>query len=259
MAHAQARGLVAGPLLGHHPRSDAESETLVAQTLLGKSNASHDESLETYVVHSLRGEGHDGSEDGSGRGVPLVPELANTIDTQERRATPESTFVPLLADPLVAGEQRTYTHEGARNFRTRNVVAFNLRGRDEGNVPELTDLASVRASSGGSSRTVVGVDLQNTALRGDVAGALCAAQDRGNRAESVLEGAMVRRLTPRECERLMGFPDDYTLIEYEGRPAKDSPRYRSIGNSIAQPPLHWIARRVALVHEATKRERKRRD
>jgi DNA (cytosine-5)-methyltransferase 1 len=55
---------------------------------------------------------------------------------------------------------------------------------------------------------------------------------------------VVRRLTPRECERLQGFPDDYTLIPYRGKPATDSPRYRAIGNSMAVPVMHWIGRRI---------------
>jgi hypothetical protein len=57
----------------------------------------------------------------------------------------------------------------------------------------------------------------------------------------------VRRLTPRECERLQGFPDDYTLVEYRGKPAKDGPRYRAIGNSMAVPVMAWIGRRIAKV------------
>ena len=45
----------------------------------------------------------------------------------------------------------------------------------------------------------------------------------------------VRRLTPVECERLQGFPDDYTLVPYRGKPAKDAPRYRALGNAWAVP------------------------
>ena len=45
----------------------------------------------------------------------------------------------------------------------------------------------------------------------------------------------VRRLTPRECERLMGLPDDWTLVPYRGKPAADGPRYKAIGNSMAVP------------------------
>src|SRR3546814_769262 len=42
----------------------------------------------------------------------------------------------------------------------------------------------------------------------------------------------VRRLTPRECERLQGFPDDWTAIQYRGKPAADGPRYKALGNSM---------------------------
>lgn len=57
----------------------------------------------------------------------------------------------------------------------------------------------------------------------------------------------VRRLTPRECERLQGFPDDYTLIPYRGRVrglCPDGPRYKAIGNSKAVPVVRWIGRRI---------------
>ena len=68
-------------------------------------------------------------------------------------------------------------------------------------------------------------------------------------------GAAVRRLTPRECERLQGFPDDYTLITYRGKPAADGPRYKSLGNSMAVPVMSWIGRRIeavtAVMHEVS--------
>ena len=54
----------------------------------------------------------------------------------------------------------------------------------------------------------------------------------------------VRRLTPRECERLQGFPDDYTSILYKGAPALDTPRYAAIGNSMAIPVMRWIGARI---------------
>ena len=57
----------------------------------------------------------------------------------------------------------------------------------------------------------------------------------------------VRRLTPRECERLQGMSDDYTLIPYRGKPAADGPRYRAIGNSMAVPVMRWIGRRIQMV------------
>ena len=70
------------------------------------------------------------------------------------------------------------------------------------------------------------------------------------------EGNFVaRRLTPRECERLQGFPDDWTLIPYRGKPAEecpDGPRYKAIGNSMAVPVMKWIGERIKLVDEITK-------
>jgi DNA (cytosine-5)-methyltransferase 1 len=61
---------------------------------------------------------------------------------------------------------------------------------------------------------------------------------------------LVRRLMPLEWERLMGFPDDYTLVPYGGKPAElcaDSPRYKALGNSIVVPVLRWIGERIAMV------------
>ena len=57
----------------------------------------------------------------------------------------------------------------------------------------------------------------------------------------------VRRLTPRECERLQGFSDDYTAITYRKKPAADGPRYKSLGNSMAVPCMKWIGERIEAV------------
>jgi DNA (cytosine-5)-methyltransferase 1 len=57
----------------------------------------------------------------------------------------------------------------------------------------------------------------------------------------------VRRLTPRECERLQGFPDDHTLIPWRNKPADqcpDGPRYKALGNSMAVPCMAWIGERI---------------
>ncbi len=67
------------------------------------------------------------------------------------------------------------------------------------------------------------------------------------RHNGVVDGMKVRRLTPRECERLQGFPDDYTLITVRGKPAADGPRYKALGNSMAVPVMAWIGRRIAEV------------
>jgi len=58
----------------------------------------------------------------------------------------------------------------------------------------------------------------------------------------VLVNNTVRKLTPREWERLQGFPDDYTLIDEK---TADGPRYKALGNSMAVPVMRWIGERIA--------------
>ena len=63
----------------------------------------------------------------------------------------------------------------------------------------------------------------------------------------VLDRDLIRRLTPLECERLQGFPDNYTQIEWKGKPkdqCPDSHRYKAIGNSMAVPVMRWIGERI---------------
>ena len=64
---------------------------------------------------------------------------------------------------------------------------------------------------------------------------------------AVAQAMTVRRLTPRECERLQGFPDDWTLIPWRKKPADecpDGPRYRALGNSMAVNCMEWIGERI---------------
>jgi len=57
----------------------------------------------------------------------------------------------------------------------------------------------------------------------------------------------VRRLMPIETERLQGFPDNHTLVPFGGKPAKDTPRYKGVGNSWAVPVVKWIGERIQTV------------
>lgn len=169
---------------GPHGRLDFESETFVvhgsqdpdvlhdtAHTLgrnQGRNQGQENAVCVTgSVTHALTAEGADASEDGSGRGTPLVA-FSSAAD---------------LADAA-------------------------------------DDISPTLACKGG---------------RGHGGGA------------AITDGFGVRRLTPRECERLQGFPDDWTAIEYRGRPAADGPRYAAIGNSMAVPVMTWIGRRITLV------------
>ena len=57
----------------------------------------------------------------------------------------------------------------------------------------------------------------------------------------------VRRLMPVECERLQGFPDDFTAVPHRGKPAADGPRYKALGNSMAVNVMRVIGERIAMV------------
>jgi DNA (cytosine-5)-methyltransferase 1 len=60
------------------------------------------------------------------------------------------------------------------------------------------------------------------------------------------EHLAVRRLTPLECERLQGFPDNWSLVTMSnGKPVSDSQRYKMMGNAFAVPVATWIMKRIA--------------
>lgn len=100
------------------------------------------------------------------------------------------------------------------------AVALALRGRDGGATAEVGDdcAFSLRASTGGGDKP------------------------------HVMAGTAVRRLTPRECERLQAAPDDWTLVPNDrGKPMADGPRYRMCGNSFTATVIRWIGRRIEAV------------
>lgn len=69
-------------------------------------------------------------------------------------------------------------------------------------------------------------------------------------AQTFIAGNMaVRRLTPRECERLQGFKDDYTVIPWKKGESPDGHRYKALGNSMAVPVMKWIGKRINEVNK----------
>ena len=106
---------------------------------------------------------------------------------------------------------------------------------------------------GGSAPAVAFAANQRGELRlqggdGDVMGTIPASAS-GKQVNAVVQRSVVRRLTPRECERLQGFPDDWTKVPYRGKTADecpDTPRYKAIGNSMAVPVMRWIGERIEL-------------
>jgi DNA (cytosine-5)-methyltransferase 1 len=192
---------------------------------LGLDNQHIDSGAGLFVAHSLRAEGFDASEDGTGRGTPLVPVTCGTLTSN--------------------GD----AHSG---FKDENgLVAFGWQ-----NSPSQGASASASASASitptlDKSKTpaVAFMENQRAELRiSDQTDAMATGGGKpGQGYPAALQGSAVRRLTPRECERLQGFPDDYTLIPYRGKPAADGPRYKALGNSMAVPVMRWIGERIAMV------------
>ena len=170
-------------------------------------------------------------------------------------------MVPVAHTDLMPTMQNGADTEAGHNARSGHTkdsyivpVAFDMRGRDGGAMLEGPhDTANMRAASGGSSRSYVAFDTTQitSAENGSnpKPGDPCHPLAAGAHAPSIASPTCVRRLTPRECERLQGFPDDYTLIPYRNGTAKDGPRYKALGNSMAVPVMRWIGERIEMVED----------
>lgn len=184
------------------------------------------------VAHTLKGEGFDASEDGTGRGIPLVARRLNA------GANGRNDFETETQIPVAAG------------FDLAQITSKANRTRVGGELPQPTlakgsdPAVCFQPRIGRNGRGYA--EGHAPALNGADAGAT------SDMRPCVATPMTVRRLTPRECERLMGFPDDYTLIQYRGKPAADGPRYRALGNSMARNVMLWIGQRIDLVREATR-------
>jgi DNA (cytosine-5)-methyltransferase 1 len=201
------------------------------------SNQRIDAETETLVVHSLRGEGFDASEDGTGRGTPLVPVC---FSAKDYGADARVDAAPTLR---AGSHDNSHANEGC----ALAVATLAIRGRGEdSNIEYRTDGTANALLTPNGGRAGIGVG-------------------------AVQYGEAVRRLTPRECERLQGFRDDYTLIRLSGaqrravdaemaayyrrtnqvftdaelrRLAADGPRYKALGNSMAVPVMRWLGDRL---------------
>ena len=194
-------------------------------------DANHGHShLIPQTTHTLRGEGFDASEDGTGRGTPLVPVAFDT--TQITSAANRSN--PLPGDPchpLAAGAHAPTIAFPARMSATQHASTENLS-------PSL----------GATNPTAVAVQASQSGVRMNETVGTLDANYGSRRHNGVMLGAQVRRLTPTECERLQGFPDGYTAIPWRGKPADacpDGPRYKALGNSWPVPVVRWIGARLA--------------
>lgn len=158
-----------------------------------------DGGLIPLVSHSLRAEGFDASEGGTGRGTPLVPELAFALTTRNERNEPTTeTLIP--SGPIAFNHQA-----GGSLFFTQNQCGDVLTG----NVA-----ACIGTNSNASGR---------------------------NTAKVMTSSMAVRRLTPTECERLMGWEDGHT------KGFSDSTRYKMCGNGVVANCSEYIGRRIVTV------------
>ncbi|WP_241047385.1 DNA cytosine methyltransferase [Achromobacter xylosoxidans] len=199
-------------------RYDAESETLIAHTLLGKHNSSHAADQDTYITHSLRGEGFDASEDGTGRGTPLVP--IGFAQNQRDEVRLMNVAGALAAEP--GAKQQTY-------------VAMSHAG----------------GQATGRHQQAVAFQSSQSGVRTDDVHATLDSNNGPRRHNGALLGMQVRRLTPEECEALQAYPRGYTRIAWRGKPPEDcpdGPRYKALGNSWCTTNARWIGERIDRVN-----------
>jgi len=187
------------------------------------------------VSPTLRSMGHDGSHSNGGGQVAIA-----FTQNQDGDVLSGDVMHSLGTNPNATG----------RNAAT---VAFTLHGSDGTSAASSTEVAgSLRTRAPGSienSSTTAVLQEQSVASPLTASyGKQVDSSDTSSGPPNLLRTQMaVRRLTPRECERLQGFPDDYTLIEYRGKLASDGPRYKALGNSMAVPVIRWLGERIAAV------------
>lgn len=217
--------------------------------------------VETFVAHALRGEGFDASEDGTGRGTPLVPvqmppDIAGTL-----KACAGKSGLPNgaeEADRLVPVAFRTSPNCGAWETGDRtdalttatdpaaHVLCFS--SKDHGADASVGVAPTMRAMGHADSHANAGGQLDVAYdLRGREGGAQfegphdtanIRAASGGSSRSYVADRWVVRRLTPDECEALQGFPRGYTAGQADG------PRYKQLGNSWAVNVARWIGERI---------------
>ncbi len=200
--------------------------------------------------------------DTDGHGA-CVPEISPTLKAATLRSNAGDCFIPEIAKCLTTSAQRNdtetetfvtasfdetqVTSPGNRSSCDPATAALTKTGRPPSIAFHLTQ-GPIHGDEHTPvlSRTSMGMGV---CVTGDVTHALRsvgsdASEDGTGRGTPIVTTTTrVRRLTPRECERLQGFPDDHTATPR----AKDTPRYAALGNSMAVPVMRWIGERIALV------------
>jgi DNA (cytosine-5)-methyltransferase 1 len=268
----KAREGIAGNITsgaGRRRGGGQQPENLTAHALEANNGGASGKEGRGLVTHTLRGDGFDASEDGTGRGTPLV---AGTVSSKWAKGTggPSGDECQNLiafsakdygadADEYAPTLRAMCHAESHQNGGGQIAVAIPLQeiGKRTG---KSTDDVSIGIGIGGDGDAMFTLQAgaqhgvasfkpgQSAESRGigydDRLSPSLEAGGGGNNRPAVMQHMAVRRLTPRECERLQGFPDDYTLIPYRGKPAADGPRYKALGNSMAVPVMRWLGERI---------------
>jgi DNA (cytosine-5)-methyltransferase 1 len=119
---------------------------------------------------------------------------------------------------------------------------------------DVADTVSATYGTGGGNTPLVqqpiAVDTYNQTISEHTSQTIGSSASDVNHYGAVLHSMAIRRLTPKEAERLQGFPDDWTKIPYRNKEADqcpDGPRYKACGNSMAVPVMRWIGERINLI------------
>ena len=219
------------------------------------------DSQDTFVVaHTLRADGFDAGEDGTGRGTPIIP-----VDMRQASRGAKITNNRAHGSGGAPGHGVGENGDPAFTVSERGqavatpIVPVQCNGTNVG-----TDLPSLRAGNGhltgggpAVAYTLHGADKTvSTATRTDLAGSVRTKPPgsiENSSTTAVQHGMSVRRLLPVECEKLQGFPPGWTDITYRGKPAADGPRYRALGNSMAVPVIGWVLGRIREFEERAER------
>lgn len=187
------------------------------------------------IAHTLRGEGFDAGGEQNGALVPVAFNWQGG-----------GTQTSLGFDP-------SQDSTGTLSANTTPAIAFSCKdhGADAGDLaPTLRAMGhgDSHANAGGQVAVAWTVSESSGGFSWEKPVYPTLQTGHGGKQQSGLRiGSAVRRLTPRECERLQGFPDDYTLVPHRGKPAADGPRYKALGNSMAVPVMRWIGERIDAV------------
>lgn len=175
---------------------------------------------------------------------------------QDSRVTGPHDVAPTVAAKFgTGGGNVPLVNPEAISFQPGNLC------RQAGADPSTTSFPTLKCDAGYQAphvaQPVVPLDGMNLLSRLGKCGETHSMQDfnpadpsftlrRGGTQHGVLTPMAVRRLTPNECLRLQGFPDNWTNIPWKGKPtAPDGPQYKCAGNSFAVPVVRWIGTRIA--------------